>query len=70
MGNLRTGHLVEAGIWLSLSLVLFIYTFEFDQEIEIYGYGATAWPRAILLFIAIAAINRRIARGQAVAPYP
>ena len=58
MGKLRTGHLVEAGIWLSLSLVLFVYTFEFDQEIEIYRYGASAWPRAILLLIAIAAIGQ------------
>lgn len=58
MGNLRIGHLVEAGIWLSLCLVLYIYTFDFDGEIEIYKYGASSWPRAILLLIAIAAIGQ------------
>ncbi len=58
MGNLRAGHLVEAGIWLSMCLVLFVYSFEFDQEIEIYKFGASAWPRAIILLIAIAAIGQ------------
>ncbi|MFT5219128.1 MAG: hypothetical protein ACI9LO_002163 [Planctomycetota bacterium] len=58
MGNLRIGHLVEAGIWLTLCLVLYIYTFDFDGEIEIYKYGASAWPRAILLLIAIAAVGQ------------
>ena len=32
MGKLRTGHLVEAGLWLGLCLFLYIYSFEFDQE--------------------------------------
>ena len=31
MGNLKTGHIVEAGLWLLLALVLFIYSFEFNQ---------------------------------------
>ena len=58
MGKLRTGHLVEAGLWLSLCLFLFIYSFEFDQDIEIYKFGATAWPRAIILLMAIAALGQ------------
>jgi hypothetical protein len=58
MGHLRTGHLVEAGIWLLLCLILFIYSFEFDQGIEIYKFGATAWPRAIILLMAIAALGQ------------
>ncbi len=58
MGQLRTGHLVEAGIWLLLCLILFIYSFEFDQGIEIYKFGATAWPRAIILLMAIAALGQ------------
>jgi hypothetical protein len=58
MGNLRTGHLVEAGIWLLLCLVLFIYSFDFDQGIEIYKFGATAWPRAIILLMALAALGQ------------
>lgn len=60
MGKLRTGHLVEAGLWLSLCLVLYIYSFEFDQDIEIYKFGATAWPRTIILLMAIAAIGQLV----------
>jgi len=60
MGKLRTGHLVEAGLWLSLCLVLYIYSFEFDQDIEIYKFGASAWPRAIILLMAIAAIGQLV----------
>jgi hypothetical protein len=48
MGKLRTGHLVEAGLWLGLCLFLYIYSFEFEKDIEIYKFGATAWPRAQL----------------------
>ena len=58
MGNLRTGHLVEGAIWLSLCLFLYAYSFEFDKNIEIYKFGATAWPRTIILLIAIAAIGQ------------
>jgi hypothetical protein len=58
MGNLRIGHMVEAGLWLSLCLFLYIYSFEFDQPIEIYKFGASAWPRTIILLIAIAAVGQ------------
>jgi len=58
MGNLRPGHLVEAALWLGLCLFLFIYSFQFDQDIEIYKFGATAWPRAIILLMAIAALGQ------------
>ncbi len=58
MGNLRTGHIVEAAIWLGLCLFLYIYSFEFEKDIEIYKFGASAWPRAILLLIAVAAIGQ------------
>jgi hypothetical protein len=60
MGKLRVGHIVEAGLWLGLVIVLYIYSFEFDKEIEIYKFGASAWPRAILLLIAIAAIGQLV----------
>ena len=65
MGNLKTGHIVEAILWLSLTLFLYIYSFEFDKEIEIYKYGASAWPRAILLLIAIAAIGQLLYHWKA-----
>ncbi len=58
MGNLKTGHLVEAGLWLGLCLILFIFSFEFDKEIEIYKFGASGWPRAIMLLMALAAIGQ------------
>ena len=58
MGNLRPGHIVEAGLWLALAAVLYVYSFEFDQSIEIYKFGATAWPRAIILLIVLAAIGQ------------
>lgn len=60
MGKLRIGHLVEAGLWLSLCLFLYVYSFEFDRDIEIYKFGATAWPRAIILLMAIAAIGQLV----------
>ena len=58
MGNLRRGHLVEAGLWLGLCLFLYIFSFEFDKPIEIYKFGASAWPRAIILLMAIAALGQ------------
>ena len=64
MGRFRTGNLVEAGLWLALVLVLYIYSFEFDRDIEIYRYGATAWPRAILLLIAVAAIGQLLSQAK------
>ena len=60
MGKLRTGHLVEVALWLSLCLFLYIFSFEFDKNIEIYKFGATAWPRTIILLMAIAAIGQLI----------
>ena len=58
MGQLKAGHIVEAAIWLCLVVFLFVYSFEFEKEIEIYKFGASAWPRAILLLISIAAIGQ------------
>lgn len=58
MGNLRKGHLVEAGLWLGLCLFLYVFSFEFDKPIEIYKFGASAWPRTIILLMAIAALGQ------------
>jgi len=60
IGRLRAGHVVEAALWLSLCLFLYIYSFEFDKDIEIYKFGATAWPRTIILLMALAAIGQLI----------
>ncbi len=53
-------HYVEAAIWLIVVAFLFLQTFNFNQEIEIYRYGASSWPRAILLLMAVAAIGQLI----------
>ena len=60
MGKLTKGHMVEAALWLALCLFLYVFSFEFDTDIEIYKFGASAWPRAIILLIAIAAIGQLI----------
>jgi hypothetical protein len=42
-------------------------SFDFDRPIEIYKFGAAAWPRTILLLIAVAAIGQvlfHIAQGE------
>ncbi len=52
--------MVEAGFWLGLCLFLYVYSFEFDKDIEIYKFGASGWPRAIILLMAVAAIGQLI----------
>ena len=58
MSNLKIGPIVEAALWLSLVAFLYAGSFQFDREIEIYQFGASAWPRVILLLVAIAAIGQ------------
>ena len=60
MGKLRPGHLIEATMWLGLCLFLYVFSFQFDKSIEIYKFGATAWPRTIILLMAIAAIGQLV----------
>ena len=63
-GRTTAGHAIEAALWLLLAAFLYALSFRFEREIEIYKYGATAWPRAILLLIAIAAIGQFIYHRQ------
>jgi hypothetical protein len=58
MGNLRPGHLVEAAFWLGFAALAFIFSFEFDRAIDTYKLGATTWPRAVILLIALAAAGQ------------
>ena len=58
MGKLKSGQIVEVVLWIVFALFLFAYSFEFDREIEIYKFGASAWPRAILILVIIAAIGQ------------
>jgi len=56
MGHAQTRHIVEAILWLVAVLFFYFHSFAFDKEIEIYRYGASTWPRAILLMMALVAI--------------
>ena len=58
MGKLRLGHICEAAIWLALAAFLYVESFEFDRGIEIYKFGATGWPRALILLIAVAGLGQ------------
>jgi len=58
MGHLKTSHIVETAIWLVVIVFFYYHSFAFDKEIEIYRYGASAWPRAILLMMALVAIGQ------------
>lgn len=57
MGKLTVSHLVETAIWLGLAALLYYYSFEFERSIEIYKFGASAWPRAIIVLMVIAALG-------------
>lgn len=48
--------LLETGLWIGFAIIGFVYTFEFDQDIETYAFDATGWPRAVLVFIVLAAL--------------
>lgn len=63
-GRTTAGHAIEAALWLLLAAFLYALSFRFERAIEIYKYGATAWPRAILLLIAIAAVGQFIYHRQ------
>ncbi len=58
MRNLKLSDLVEAGLWIGIALFLYVYSFEFDRNIEIYKFGASAWPRALLLLVVVAALGQ------------
>ncbi len=56
MGRLAPGKLIEVGFWLGFALLAYAFTYSFDREIEIYRFGASGWPRAVILLLALAAI--------------
>ena len=60
LGKLKTSHLVEGGLWLAFCLFLWVYSYEFDRDIEIYKFGASSWPRAIIILMALAAIGQLV----------
>ena len=48
--------LVELAIWLALVAGMWIYSYQFDRELQSYAFSPVAWPRAVLFFIALAAV--------------
>ena len=58
MGRLTTSHIVETAIWLVVIVFFYYHSFAFDKDIEIYRYGASAWPRTILLLMALVALGQ------------
>jgi hypothetical protein len=58
----RRGLWIEFGIWLLIVTGAFAMTFQFDDPIQGYRYGATAWPRAIILAIAVIAVVQFLVR--------
>lgn len=56
MSRIPLKTLVEAGLWIAFAIVAYAYSFQFDKDIETYRFNATGWPRAVLLFIVLAAL--------------
>lgn len=56
MGRLSRGQIIEAGFWFGFAVLAFAFSFDFNRDIEIYRFGASGWPRAVILLIAVAAL--------------
>ncbi len=56
MGRSQLRPLVELAVWLALVAGMWIYSYQFDRELQAYAFSPVAWPRAVLLFIALAAV--------------
>jgi hypothetical protein len=52
----KTSILAELAFWLALALIAFALSFHFSDEIGTYKWGASSWPRAVILLMAMAAI--------------
>ncbi|MCY3877815.1 MAG: tripartite tricarboxylate transporter TctB family protein [Rhodobacteraceae bacterium] len=57
-GRSLGGQLIELAIWLGLAGLMYSQTGLFDREIPEYLFGATSWPRAICIVIALGAIGQ------------
>jgi hypothetical protein len=69
--GLRTQQIVEFAIWMTVAAGMWIYSYSFDRELSTYALGPVAWPRAVILLIAVVAIvsflsDWRITKNQPV----
>ena len=67
--ELRTRRTVEFAIWISVAVGMWAYSYSFDRELSTYAFGPVAWPRAVILLIAVVAVlsflsDLRRARGM------
>jgi len=58
MPKLTAGQWTEIVIWLVVAGFAYGFSFEFDRDIDMYRFGASGWPRAVILLIALAAIGQ------------
>lgn len=47
---------IELLVWLSLAAMAYVLTFEFADERGTFRWGPTAWPRAVILLLALGAL--------------
>lgn len=50
------GKLLEFSLWLVFCALAYLFSFGFDESLSVYRYGATSWPRAIIVIIAVCAL--------------
>ncbi len=58
MNRLSGGQRLQAVFWIAFAVGAFALTYQFDREIEIYRFGAAGWPRAVIVFLFLAAIGQ------------
>jgi hypothetical protein len=56
MGRSQVRPLVELAVWLALVIGMWIYSYQFDHKLQAYAFSPVGWPRAVLVFIAFAAV--------------
>lgn len=54
--SLRTRQTVEFAIWMAVVVGMWIYSYSFDRELSTFAFGPVAWPRAVIILIAVVAI--------------
>lgn len=58
MAQISRGQLFEVAFWFAFAAAAYALSLQFDRPMDMYRFGATAWPRAIILLIVLAAIGQ------------